>query len=109
MRIYRGPRSKPFSQATHEHVATLKPDALEKGIKEKSRMTFNVSKEGNLREAVCTALFEDDDLIPVANGLLARLALQQSAIGNIKKIIQDGALSNEAKISNIKVALRKLK
>lgn len=109
MKIYRGPKTKPFVDDTHELVAKVSPEELEKGVREKARMTFNISKDGVLREAVCTAIFEDSDLVPVANGLLARLALQQTCIAKVQKIVGDKATTNDEKIQKISTALAKLR
>lgn len=109
MKIYRGPKTKPFIDDTHELVAKVSADELERGVREKSRMTFNITKDGTVREAVCTAIFEDSDLVPVANGLLARLALQQTCIAKIKKITEDETTTNEDKIQKIAAALSKLR
>lgn len=109
MKIYRGPKQKPFIDDTHELVAKIGPEELEKGVREKARMTFNITKDGTVREAVCTAIFEDSDLVPVANGLLARLALQQACIAKIKKITEDNVTTNDEKIQKIMTALAKLR
>ncbi len=109
MKIYRGPKTKPFIDDTHELVAKVSPEELEKGVREKARMAFNISKDGVYREAVCTAIFEDSDLVPVANGLLARLALQQTTITKIQKIVSDKNTSDDEKIQKITTALSRLK
>jgi hypothetical protein len=108
MKIYRGPKQKSFFDDTHELVATVTPKKLEEGVREKARMTFNITKDGTVREAVCTAIFEDSDLVPMANGLLARLALQQESIAQIKKIVEE-KIGDIEKLQKIKAVLEKLK
>jgi hypothetical protein len=105
MRIYRGPSTKSFYDDTHEFVARISPKALEAGVREKANIQFNITKNGTKREAVCTAVVEEADLIPMASGLLARLTLQQECLRKIKEIMSDKSSSDEEKVKAIQTAL----
>ncbi len=107
MKVFRGPSQKSFYDESHEQVASVSASALEAGIRSKAHITFNITKDGKQREAVCTAVFEDKDLVPVANGLLARLAMQQECLALIKTAINSDA-SDDDKLTTIGQALKKI-
>ena len=108
MKVYRGPSSKPFSDESHEFVSRVKPEQLEKGISSKARIRFNVTKRLYERQAVCTAQFEEADLIPMISGLLSRLTSQQEGLGKIKEIMGDKSTNNDQKIAAIQAALSRI-
>ena len=108
MKIYRGPSTKSFYDNTHEFVARVSPKALEEGVRKKANIQFNITKNGTQREAVCTAVVEDADLIPLASGLLARLTLQQECLAKIKEIMADKTTDDDDKVSAIREALSTL-
>ena len=108
MKVYRGPQSKPFTDDSHEYVSQIKPNELEEGIKSNALIQFNITKDGYERQAVCTALFEDDDYIPMINGLLSRLNKQQECLSAIKVVMDEGLIANDEKISLIRKALLRL-
>ena len=108
MRVYRGPSSKPFIDDTHELVSRVTPEQLEEGIRSKALIRFNVTKEGLERQSVCTAQFEDGDIIPMISGLLARLNANQNCIKKIQSIMNKKNLSDEEKLLNIQDALASL-
>jgi hypothetical protein len=101
VRIFRGPSSKPFWDDTHELVSRVKPAELEKGVRDKALIKFNITKDGYERQAVCTAQFEEDDLVPMINGLVARLSGQQGTIKEIKKIIANKTTTDAQKLLKI--------
>jgi hypothetical protein len=109
MKIFRGPHSKSFYEGSHEYVAQISPEALEKGVRQKAHIRFNITKDGRQRAAVCTAVFEDADLVPVAKGLLARLASQQDCLSAIRAVVAEVALSDSLKLKRIKEEVSKLK
>jgi hypothetical protein len=108
MKIYRGPKGKPFTDESHQFVSSVKPKDLEAGIRAKASIEFNVTKDGWQREAVCTAFFEEADVIPMATGLIARLTVQQECLAKIKKLMADTATTDTQKVSAIQTALSKL-
>lgn len=109
MKVYRGPSSKPFYDETHEFVSRVPPDQLEEGIRSKALIRFNITKDGYERQAVCTAQFEDDDVIPMIGGLLARLKLNQECLGKIRAAMDSNKLSETEKLLNIRAALAAIK
>ncbi|MBQ5964297.1 hypothetical protein [Massilia sp. ZL223] len=109
MKIFRGPSSKPFLDDSHELVSRVKPHDLEKGVRDKALIKFNITKDGLERQAICTAQFEDDDLIPMINGLVARLSGQQDALKEIKKTILDKGASNDQKMLKIGEIMERVK
>jgi hypothetical protein len=105
MRVYRGPSSKPFIDDTHELVSRVPAEQLEEGIRSKALIRFNITKEGYERQAVCTAQFEDGDIIPMISGLLARLNANQNCIKKIQATMNSKSLSDEEKLLSIQDAL----
>jgi hypothetical protein len=109
MKVYRGPSSKPFTDDTHELVSRVPPEQLEEGIRSKALIRFNITKEGNERQAVCTAQFEDGDIIPMISGLLARLNANQDCIKQIQATMKVKSLSAQDKLLRIQHSLSGLK
>lgn len=109
MKVYRGPSSKPFYDDTHELVSHVTPEQLEEGIRSKALIRFNITKDGYERQAVCTAQFEDGDIIPMIGGLLARLNTNQECIQKIRSAMDDSNLSQSDKLLRIRGALSSLK
>jgi hypothetical protein len=105
LKVFRGPESKPFFDDSHEYVSTISPDVLRDGIDKSSLIRFNITKDGFERRSVCTALFEGDDLVPMIEGLLARLKRNQSAISSIKATMDAVELDPQGKLDAIKIAL----
>lgn len=105
MKVYRGPYSKPFWDDSHEFVSRIQPEELEKGIRSDALIRFNITKDGTERQAVCTARFEDEDMIPMISGLLSRLSSQQERLAEIKEIMNDETADNDQKINAIRTAL----
>ena len=46
MKIYRGPKEKPFTNESHQFVSRIKPKDIEAGIGAKANMEFNITKDG---------------------------------------------------------------
>lgn len=110
MKVYRGPSSKPFRDGSHEFVSRVKPEQLEKGIRSKALIRFNITKERLFeRRAVCTAQFEEEDVIPMINGLLSRLTSQQECLAKIKEIMGDKSTNTDQKIGAIQASLSTIK
>lgn len=109
MKVYRGPESKPFYDETHEFVSRISPEQLEEGIRSKSQIRFNITKEAVFRQAVCTAVFEEEDLLPMAGALIDRLQASQSALSEIKKVCGAIDLDDSEKVIAIKAALLQLR
>ncbi len=105
MKIFRGPSSKSYYDDSHEFVSRITPDQLEEGIRSSALIRFNISKNAVERQAVCTAQFEGDDIIPVINGLLARLTVNQDCLAKINGIVSDKSLSATEKLVLIQAAL----
>ena len=101
MKIYRGPSTKPFEDDTHELVSEISPEDLENSIAKDSYIRFNITKEINERQAVCTARFDSKDIVPMVNGVMSKLELQQTALSKIKKIMTKSAFSDKKKIEEI--------
>jgi len=109
MKVYRGPSSKPFVDDTHELVSRVEPDLLERGIRSKALIRFNITKDGHERQAVCTAQFEDEDIIPMISGLLSRLSSSQECIQKIRTAMDEDGLSQTEKLAKIRGALSSLR
>ena len=105
MKVYRGPSSKSFHDDSHELVSRVSASALEEGIRSNALIRFNVTKDGYERQAVCTAQFEDTDVIPMISGLLSRLNTQQTRLATIKEIMMDEKTTTDQKLAAVKVAL----
>ena len=105
MKVYRGPKSKPLYDDSHELVSTISPAQLEKGVKSGAWIQFNITKDGFERQAICTAKFDEADLVPMVNGLVSRLATQQGELAEVKKLLQLKSLTDEQKVARIKAAL----
>ena len=108
MRIYRGPSTVPFWDDRHDLVFTIKPEVLEASISNDSYIKFNITKEGYERQAVCTAKFDHDDIIPMLNGLIERLKKEQEAVIEIQSVIFDQEMKDEEKVCKIKDIVRKI-
>jgi hypothetical protein len=105
MKVYRGPSSKPFYDDTHEFVSRVHPQQLEEGIRSKALIRFNITKDGYKRQAVCTAQFEDADIVPMIDGLVFRLKLGQEILAKVREIMASKDLSDSQKIEAIDEAL----
>ena len=105
MKIYRGPISKPFYDLSHEFVSRVSAEQLEDGMKSGALITFNITKDGTERHSVCTAKFEDDDLIPMIGGLLSRLKASQDCLARIRIAVNDAALNDKDRLIELKAAL----
>lgn len=101
MKVYRGPKSKPFWDSSHEFVSRVASKDLESGIRDGKFIKFNITKEGYERQAVCTAKFEKEDLIPMMGGLLSHLSEQQKCLSDIISVVKNPALSRKEKMKNI--------
>jgi hypothetical protein len=108
VKVYRGPSSKPFRDDSHEFVSQVSSEQLEEGISSKALIKFNITKEANERQAICTAVFEDADFIPMISGLLSRLKLNQEAIAKIRSAVDDKDVNDTQKIRAIQAALKQL-
>jgi len=104
VKIFRGPSSKTFDDASHEEVSKIKSKDLQESIINKTSIQFNVTKNKNERQAICTAFFEDEDLIPLLEGVISRLKSQHQKIINVKKVLENTELSNDQKIAAAKQA-----
>jgi regulator of PEP synthase PpsR (kinase-PPPase family) len=107
MNVYRGPESKPFWDDSHEFVSQIKPEELKEGIESDALIQFNISKNATERQAVCTARFEDEDMIPMISGLLSRLNKEQKRLTRIKEIMNDTTTNYDQKINAIRATLSK--
>ena len=105
MKIFRGPYEKAFLDDTHKLVDNISSAKLEESIKSGSRFEFNITKDGYLRRAVCNAFFEDDDIVPIVNGVMSKLKIQQEKLKNIGEIIKNQELDNEEKVKLVKKVL----
>jgi hypothetical protein len=105
MNVFRGPSSKSFYDGTHEFVSRIPPEQLEEGIRSKALIRFNITKDGVERQAVCTAQFEDADIVPMIDGLVSRLKLSQECLGKIRKAMDDKEATDKEKLAVIKSAL----
>ena len=105
MKVYRGPSSKHFSDDTHELVSRVQPQELEDGIRSNALIRFNITKDGTERQAVCTAQFEDADVIPMISGLLGRLSGQQECLVTLKAAMADKTMTPEQKLVAVRKAL----
>ena len=108
MKVYRGPRTVPFWDDRHELVSTIKPEDLEASIRDDLYIQFNITKDGYERQAVCTAKFDYDDIMPMINGLMDRLKKQQHAMQEIRTVVFDQELSNEDKIEKIEDIIKSI-
>jgi hypothetical protein len=106
MKVYRGPSSTEFRSDSHVLVSEIKPEMLEEGVRSKSLMRFNISKEVNARQAVCTVHFEEEDIIPMIRGLLSRLTTQQELLAEITTCLASDK-SSELQMHAIRQAMRK--
>jgi hypothetical protein len=104
MRIYRGPDSKPFYDDTHQFVFRISPAQLRKGIEDDALIRFKIGKNAKERHAVCTAKFEDDDIVPIMAGLLARLEAHQTCLAKIRAVLKEAG-TPESKIKAVQKAL----
>jgi hypothetical protein len=109
MKVYRGPSSKPFYDDTHELVSLVSPQQLEEGIRSKALIRFNITKDGYERQAVCTAQFEDVDIVPMIDGLVSRLKMSQAALAAIRNAMEDEGLPQAEKLGAVATALATLK
>lgn len=107
MKVYRGPDSKPFIDDAHKFVSRVSPSQLRKGIEDNALIRFRVTKNATERHAVCTARFEDDDIIPMIAGLLSRLEARQSCLGKIKGVMNEDIGAAE-KLKAIRLALQEI-
>lgn len=101
MKIYRGPASLSFDSDAHEWVANVAPEKLEEALKNDRTFSFNINKDASERQSICTVQFEDNDLIPILNGIAVRLQRQQSVLSEIAKITQDREVTDVQKIGKI--------
>lgn len=101
MKVFRGPSSKHFHDDAHEFVSRITPEQLEKGIQSSATIRFNITKDGLERQAVCTAQFEDADLVPMMSGLLGRLGKQQKCLADISAVMNDDTVAPELKLRKI--------
>ena len=109
MKVYRGPNSTPFYDDSHEFVSRVSPSELEDGIRSNALIRFNITKDGIERQAVCTAQFEEDDIIPMIGGLLTRLKVNQDCLAKIKATVGDKTLSEKDKLLAIQAAMSHVK
>ena len=109
MKIYRGPASTSIYDDTHKFVSRIRPEQLQEGVRSNSYIRFNISKDGVWRQAVCTAVFEEEDLLPMASALLDRLQASQNALSEIKRLCNADDIDDPGKVRAIESILRKLK
>jgi hypothetical protein len=102
MKIFRGPYEKNFLDDTHKLVAIVSSEKLEESITSGSRFEFNITKDGWQRKAICNAFFEDDDIVPIVNGVMSKLKIQQEKLKEISKILKNIEINNDDKIALIK-------
>jgi len=108
MKIYRGPSTKPFWDNTHELVSSIPSEKLEASIRDGTYIKFNITKDINERQAVCTAHFDNEDIVPMINGLMSKLKSQQTALLEIKKIMANQEQNNDAKLDEISKIVKQL-
>ena len=108
MKIFRGPKSKSHWDITHTLVSTVSSEELEESIRDGTYIQFNVTKDGYERQAVCTAQFENKDIIPMINGLMSKLKSQQLALLKISEVIKNQELSESKQLRKIKNIVNKL-
>ncbi|EHA1127673.1 hypothetical protein FG475_21835 [Vibrio navarrensis] len=108
MKVYRGPKSKPFWDNAHEFVSRVSSKDLEAGIRDGKFIKFNITKEGYERQAVCTAKFEKEDLIPMMGGLLSHLSVQQKCLSDIVSVVKNNVLSREEKMKQIEALIEEI-
>lgn len=104
MKVFRGPKTKPFYSDTHELVANVPAKNVEASISADSTIQFNITKDGIDRQAICTLMLEDEDLISMMRGLLARFEKQQNALTKVRATLGK-TLPDEAKLKEISKAI----
>lgn len=107
MKVYRGPKSKDFIDDSHEHVSTITPEQLERSIKDGVFIQFNITKEINQRQSVCTVKFED--IVPMINGLMSKLKEQQNVLSQIQRTLKKGHQSESEQLIEIRKIANNLK
>lgn len=108
MKIYRGPSTKPLWDNTHELVSSIPSEKLEASIRDGTYIKFNITKDNNERQAVCTAFFDNEDIVPMINGLMSKLKSQQMALLEIKKIMANQEQNKDAKLDEISKIVKQL-
>ena len=98
MRVFRGPSTKPHWDVSHEYVSKITPEKLESSIKSDSYIRFNISKDSHERQSVCTVRFDEEDIVPMINGLMSRLISQLS---RIREIMEDDEVGETDTLSEI--------
>ena len=106
MKVFRGPASTSFDHDSHVLVDTVQPEKLEEGIRSQALIRFNISKEVNDRQAVCTVRFEETDIVPMISGLLVRLSTQQVLLTKITSIMS-GTKTSDEKVKAIQAAMKR--
>lgn len=102
MKVFRGPVSKKFSDRTHVHVFSVKPEALERSLKNESAIQFFINKDAKTRHSICTAAFEPEDIIPMINGLLSKLKTHQFILTEIREKLNKSQLNDKDLLNSIR-------
>lgn len=89
-------------------MSKVSPKQLKDGISSNALIKFNITKDGTAREAVCTAQFEEADIIPMIDGLLSRLHTNQTCLTKIRAVMNNKADSDAEKIEAIQALLSPL-
>lgn len=108
MKVYRGPSTKRFWHGTHELVDTIPPEELEASIRDGSIIEFNISKDANERQAKCTVYFDQEDIIPMINGLMSKLKSQQTALLEMNAVMKNQELTEDVKMEKVNEIIEKL-
>ncbi|MBN1463902.1 MAG: hypothetical protein JW922_09560 [Paludibacteraceae bacterium] len=101
MRIYRGPKKKPIYDESYKYVSSVGATDLKKAVYKNDHITFNISKEGFEREAVCSAVFEDNDIYCIILGGAQKMKNYSDALKMIAHLVNTKD-SNEIKLDKIK-------
>jgi hypothetical protein len=96
-----------FWHGTHELVDTIPPEKLEASIRDGSIIEFNISKEANERQAKCTVYFDNEDIIPMINGLMSRLKSQQTALLEMNAVMKNQEMIEDAKLETVNEIIEK--
>lgn len=102
MKIYRGPKSKHYTDECYEQVAEVKGTVLRDSVGRNLPFEFNVTKEGKQRQAVCSAHFETEDVAEMVGGLVIRLKAYENTMSKLKTTLSNRELSSEQKIYEMK-------
>ena len=110
MHIFRGPKEINFSDKRHELVDTVSSETLKESIAANKPFEFNISKKDAFdRKSICTAIFEDDDIVPIVNGVISKLKIGEEKLKRIHSIVYHSDFEDNQKIALIKEVLLKVR